>query len=142
MKKNDLVALLNRTSEKARRFIVSELEAHGVEGIVPSHGDILIQLFSGEQFTMKVLAEKIHRTQPTVTVLVDKLVNLGYVIKEKSSEDSRITFIRLTEKGLGLQPCFSEISHSLNAALYKGLSSAEVDCVFSILGKINRNLSK
>jgi len=142
MKRNDLIFLLNRTSEKARRVIVSELETHGVKGIVPSHGDILALLFSGEQFTMKVLAEKIHRTQPTVTVLVDKLVNLGYVTKEKSSDDSRITFIRLTEKGLGLQPCFSEVSHRLNTVLYKGLSGAEVDCVFAILGKINRNLGK
>lgn len=47
---------------------------------------------------MKELAEKIFRKKPTVTVLVDKLVTLGYVIKEKSKADSRVTFIKLTEK--------------------------------------------
>ena len=69
---------------------------------------------------MKELAEKIHRTKPTVTVLIDKLVDLGYVVKEKSTEDCRVTFVGLTEKGLGLKPGFREISERLMAVVYKG----------------------
>jgi DNA-binding Lrp family transcriptional regulator len=67
---------------------------------------------------MKDLADKIHRTKPTVTVLVDKLVELGYVTKEKSYEDSRVTYISLTEKGAALKPVFTEISDTLNALVY------------------------
>jgi MarR family transcriptional regulator, organic hydroperoxide resistance regulator len=142
MKRNGFIALLDRTTENARKFIVGELATHGIEGIVPTHGDILVRLFSGERYTMKDLAEKIHRTQPTVTVLVDKLVAYGYVVKEKCNEDNRITFIRLTEKGWALQSSFAEMSDHLNAAVFKGLSGAEVDFVCDILGKINRNLNK
>ena len=142
MKRNDLISLLDRTHENARKFILGELAAHGIEGIFPSHVDILVRLFSGERYTMKALADKIHRTQPTVTVLVDKLVAHDYVVKEKSNEDNRITFIRLTEKGRSLQTSFDEVSDHLNAAVFRGLSGAEVDFVCDILGKINRNLSK
>ena len=142
MKRNDLISLLDRTNENTRKFIVGELAAYGIEGIFPSHVDILVRLFSCERCTMKALAEKIHRTQPTVTVLVDKLVAHDYVRKEKSGEDNRITYVRLTEKGRSLQTSFSKISDHLNAAVFKGLSGAEIDFVCDILGKINRNLSK
>lgn len=141
MKKN-VIALASRITEKSHRFIVRELEARGIEGIVPSHGGILVNLFTGEKYTMKDLAEKIHRTKPTVTVLIDKLVSLGYVTKEKSREDSRVTFISLTQKGLDLKPVFIEVSEIVNAIVYKGLSEEEVDSVETTLEKIKQNLGE
>ncbi|WP_246588432.1 MarR family winged helix-turn-helix transcriptional regulator [Pelorhabdus rhamnosifermentans] len=113
-----------------------------MDGIVPSHGEILVHLLTGEKYTMKDLAEKIHRTKPTVTVLIDKLVDLGYVTKEKSREDSRVTFVRLTERGLGLKPSFIEISARVNAIVYKDLSDEEAEYIEATLGKINRNLDE
>lgn len=142
MKKNNMIALVGRITEKANRLIVRELEARGIRGIVPSHGGILVHLFTGESYTMKELAERIHRTKPTVTVLVDKLVALGYVTKEKSREDSRITFIRLTEKGKALKPSFDEISEKLNAVVYKGLSDREAEYMEERLEQIIVNLGE
>ncbi len=141
MKKN-VVALVSRITEKAHKLIVRELEARGVDGIVPSHGGILGNLFTGERYTMKDLAEKIHRTKPTVTVLIDKLVGLGYVTKEKSREDSRVTFIRLTEKGLELKPIFIEVSERMNTIVYKDLSEEEANYLEATLEKIKRNLDE
>ena len=118
MKQGNALALISRIREKANRFIVRELESHGIEGIVPSHGDILVILFQGEKYTMKKLADKINRTKPTVTVLIEKLVEYGFVEKEKSYTDSRVTYIKLTKKGIELKPIFDEISKKLNAILY------------------------
>lgn len=91
---------------------------------------------------MKVLAERIHRTKPTVTVLVDKLVDLGYVTKEKSYEDNRVTFIALTEKGVALKPVFTTISDKLNTIVYNGISDTEAENLERILEKINHNLEE
>lgn len=125
MEQKNLVALMSRITEESNKLIVRELAAEGVCGIVPSHGGILMQLFSGQTFTMQELAEKIHRTKPTVTVLVGKLVDLGYVKKEKSGDDSRVTFIRLTTKGQALQPVFERVSAKLNTLVYDGVSHEE-----------------
>lgn len=140
MKQNNVIALTSRITEKAHRLIVQELEARGITGIVPSHGGILVHLFSGEKYTMKDLAEKIHRTKPTVTILIDKLVKLGYVTKEKSNEDSRVTFIGLTAKGLDLKPSFVEISERLNRIVYKDLSDEEAQYLEATLTKVSQNL--
>lgn len=139
MRKNNAVALISRIREKANRFIVRELVEHGVEGIVPSHGEILLLLFAGKDYTMKELAEEIHRSKPTVTVLVDKLVSHGYVTKHKSQEDSRVTYIKLTERGSRLQPVFQAISDKLNNLVYHGLSDTEAAQMEKLLLVVHEN---
>ncbi|MDD1681193.1 MAG: MarR family transcriptional regulator, partial [Methanoregula sp.] len=106
MSRGNAIALISRIREKANRLIVSELEDHGIVGIVPSHGDILNILFVEKRCTMNELARKIHRTKPNVTVLIDKLAGYGFVRKEKSADDNRVTYITLTDKGENLRPVF------------------------------------
>lgn len=131
---------MSRIKEKADRLIVRELVARGIEGIVPSHGEILVRLFDGQENTMKDLAENIHRTKPTVTILVDKLVGHGYVIKEKSVADNRVTFIKLTDKGRALEPAFREISAKLNELVYSAMTAQEAAAFERALVAINRGL--
>ena len=141
MKPRITIARISKIADKAHRFIIQELEKRGIYGIVPSHGGILSFLYSHDDITMKELAEKIHRSKPTVTVLVDKLVALGYVLKEKSDTDSRVTYIRLTEQGKAFQKDFQEISQNLNEKVFQGISEAEMNMVDPILEKIMHNLS-
>ena len=141
MKEKNIVALASRLAEEAHKLIVRELAVRGIEGIVPSHGAILMQLFSGESFMMGELAERIHRSKPTVTVLIDKLVNLGYVSKDTCAEDCRITRIRLTEQGKALKPVFREISDAINAVVYQGLAEDEAEQLERGLKKIIVNIA-
>jgi DNA-binding MarR family transcriptional regulator len=82
-------------------------------------------LYQQNGLSVKELAEKIQRTQPTVTVLVNKLESFGYVHRLKSGEDSRITLIKLTDKSIQLQPVFRKISDKLNDVIYGGLDRAQ-----------------
>lgn len=141
MKKN-AIATISRIREEANRYLIRELEDQGIKGIVPSHGDIFSVLFRTEVCTMKDIAERIHRTKPTVTVLVDKLVEMGYVVKEKSSEDNRVTFIRLTDKGQGVKPILNLISERLNAKVYNGFTETEADALESSLQRLYENLTR
>lgn len=142
MKKGNALALISRIREKANRFIVRELENHGIKGIVPSHGDILVILFQGEKYTMKELADRINRSKPTVTVLIDKLVEYGYVEREKSSTDSRVTYIKLTGKGTKLKPIFDDISKKLDALLYGELNDGEPEIFENLLHGVSSRLDK
>lgn len=140
MSEKNIVALASRIAETAHKILVRELELRGIEGVVPSHGAILLQLFSGEAYTMSELAEKIHRSKPTVTVLIDKLVKLGYVAKENCAIDSRITRVRLSDQGKALQPVFAEISAAMNAAVYHGIAETEAEMLERGLRKILLNI--
>ena len=74
-----------------------------------------------------------------MTLLIDKLVELGYVAKEKNMEDGRSTYIKITDKGMALEPIFHEVSASVNAVFYKGLSDEEAEFMEAILAKVKRN---
>lgn len=128
--------LISRIHEKGNRFITEQLNMNGADGLVPSHGDILAVLYKTGKTTMKDISTKIHRTKPTVTVLVDKLEKLGFVKREKSSEDNRITYILLTEKGEGFRFLFEKISEDLNKLIYKNLTDIEAAALDRLLEKI------
>lgn len=49
--------------------------------------------------TMSEIAEKRHVTAGTLTAAMNNLVKKGYVVRERSEEDRRVVYIRLTEKG-------------------------------------------
>ena len=78
---------------KGNAYILASLERAGLKGIVPSHGDVMVQLFMKGACNMgdlarsvKHLARSVKLSKSTVTVLVDKLEKAGYVRKECSSK--------------------------------------------------------
>ncbi len=131
-----ILSLISKIHEKGNRFIIEELKNNGAEGLVPSHGDILVCLYKNSKMTMKDIANCIHRTKPTVTVLVDKLEKLGYLKREASNEDNRSTNIVLTQKGEDFQTTFEKISKNLNEMLYKNLSPEESELMEKLLRKV------
>ena len=131
-----ILSLISKIHEKGNRFIIEELKNNGAEGLVPSHGDILFCLYKNGKMTMKDIANCIHRTKPTVTVLVDKLEKLGYLKREASNEDNRCTYIVLTKKGEDFKVIFEKISEELNEMLYKNLSQEESELIEKLLRKV------
>jgi DNA-binding MarR family transcriptional regulator len=49
--------------------------------------------------TFSRLAEITRNSKPTITEMIDRFVRMECVYRERSPEDRRILFIRLTEKG-------------------------------------------
>ena len=132
----NLLALVSKIHEKGNRFIIEQLKKNGADGFVPSHGDILVCLYEQDKMTMKDIADKIHKTRPTVTVLVDKLEKLGYIKREVFEKDNRYTYIYLTKKGQEFKPVFEQISNDLTDMLYKNLSDKEADILEELLKRI------
>ena len=139
MNTNDIISLISKVREQVNRFIVTEMLKHGIQGIVTSHGDIIFALFSKTRLTMAEIAEKIGRDKSTVTALVDKLVRIGYVTKERDTEDTRVVYVTLTQKGKELKPIFDTISKETLEVFYLGISEKEKEELFRILNKINNN---
>ena len=131
-----ILSLISKIHEKGNRFIIEELKNNGAEGLVPSHGDILVCLYKNSKMTMKDIANCIHRTKPTVTVLVDKLEKLGYLKRAASDKDSRSTYVILTQKGEAFKATFDQISNNLNKMLNKNLSENEVKLLEELLEKM------
>ena len=138
----NLLSLVAKIHENGNRFIIEELEKNGAKGLVPSHGAILVCLYQNDKMTMKDIADKIHRTRPTVTVLIDKLEKLGFVKREVSNEDNRYTYIVLTKKSEDFKPVFENISNKLNNKLFENISDSDYQMLENLLSRIVENIKK
>lgn len=118
-----------------------KLKEHNCGKLAPSHGDILVLLYEHKKITMQEVAAKICKTKATTTVLVNKLEKMHFLKREKSTEDSRITYIKLSSKGKAFKTVFDEISRELNQMLYKNCTANQIDQLDLLLEKILKNTS-
>ena len=140
MKQRNTIFLISKIRGNANKFILADLAQHGITNLAPSHGDILACLYQKERVTMKEIADAIHRTKPTVTVLVNKLAELGLVRKAQAAEDSRVIYAELTCKGKELQKIFEKISEDLMQQVFRDMTQEEIKKLESSLQKILANL--
>lgn len=138
----DLVHELGRTLDAANACLERLMEAEGVHGLVPSHGDILFALYGEEPASMQRLAAACGRDPSTVTALVKKLAAAGYVSVERCPTDGRSKWVRLTDEGRALQPKFQRISAHLRQAQSEGVSSAELAEAKRVLGIMRTNFEE
>ena len=134
--------LTARIHEASQKWLTKELETVGLKMLAPSHGDVLAYLFGHKEATMHELSDFAHRTRPTMTVLVDKMVELGLVARRKSTTDTRSQIVSLTAKGEALRPGFEDISKRFVAMLYDGVSERDAAKVEKTLSKILSNTEK
>ncbi|MFD0681941.1 MULTISPECIES: MarR family winged helix-turn-helix transcriptional regulator [unclassified Paenibacillus] len=139
METRDVISIISKIREKVNRFILAEMVKQGIEGIGTSHGDIIYALFKNSRLTMADISKRINKDKSTVTALVDKLVRLGYVTKERDREDTRIVYVALAPKGSELEPIFEAISKELLDLFYLNISDKEKEDLLNILKKIYNN---
>lgn len=139
---DDLVNQLSRTLALANRFIAARLKTSGLDGIAPSHGDILAQLLAHDRLSMQDLAHAIGRDPSTVTALVKKLAAAGYVRTGKDAADRRATMVSLTERGRDLRADFAGISRELLDVQGRGIGIEEQETARRVLAVMRGNFER
>lgn len=135
MQYRSIFAYASRLRALGNDVIVAGLRQRGVVGIVPSHGDIIHVLLRQESCSMTELAQRIGRTKSTVTVLVRKLEQGGYVRRMPDSTDARGVRVSLTEQGKALESAVQEISDQLESCIRARLTDAEALQLEALLAK-------
>jgi DNA-binding MarR family transcriptional regulator len=140
MNKYLAISMISQIRNEYTNFIESELKDRGIEGLVVSHGNILDILYNNNgRLTMKEISEGINRSKSTVTQLVDKLLAYGYVTKEADSTDKRISYIVLTELGMGIKKDFKEISDRVIQEFFQGFTEEEAETLLILLDRVIHN---
>lgn len=137
---NYIILLVSKVRAEATIFLEKELANNGIEGIAPSYGSMLSSLYRHNgKLRMKEVAELINRDKSTVTHLVNKLIKGGYVVREKSIEDSRESYVVLTKKAWEMEEKLKSISDNLISTAYKDFSEDEKTQLVKLLDKMKNN---
>ena len=87
---------------------------------------------SGEN-TMSVVAKKLGITAGSLTTSVNSLVNKKYVTRQRSEEDRRVVFLKLTEKGKRAYEHHREYHRQMTEAVISRLDENEVPVLIKTL---------
>ncbi|HWQ48435.1 MAG TPA: MarR family winged helix-turn-helix transcriptional regulator [Methanosarcina sp.] len=88
------------------------------------------------EVTFSRLAKITSNSKPTVTEMINKFVKMECVCREKSQDDGRIFYIRLTEKGQMIARSERNALFQVIERIANSLNEKELDMLIEILGKI------
>jgi DNA-binding MarR family transcriptional regulator len=86
--------------------------------------------------TFSRLAEITRTSKPTVTEMINRFVRMECVYRQKSPEDGRVVYIRLTEKGRMIAQAERNALDRVIERMVRSLDEDEVDLLVEILRKV------
>lgn len=92
--------------------------------------------------TITQIAKKMSLTKGTLTSSIDKLENLGYVIRQRSVKDRRVINIELTKKGKLLYRLHNREHNEYIKVLTEGLNDQEKQDIDKALDRLIAYLEK
>lgn len=99
---------------------------------------VLFFLEGTGELSMSQLAEILCKAQPTVTGLIDRLVEHRFVARRESPIDRRVTLVRLTESGRELVANVTLAREAHTRRLVSRLSEEELSLVLAAFRALNR----
>lgn len=92
----------------------------------------------GEPQNMSTIAAKRMVTVGTLTVNMNSLEKKGYIKRERSTEDKRVVYVTLTEKGRKAFFHHRDFHKDMIKAAVRGLKEDEMRALINCLDKLDR----
>ncbi|MEY8352092.1 MarR family transcriptional regulator [Lachnospiraceae bacterium 54-53] len=139
MKRQHVRELLIR-EEKARKQIISPLLSN--IGLTPGqgHARILYNLLQKDHVTQKELADRCLFDAATMSRNIDKLEDMGFLLRENNPDCRRSFLISLTEKGLAEAEETRKVFEQFEELLCAGIPEDEITVFCKVLMKMCDNL--
>ena len=132
--------LIAKIHQLAGRIFAQKLKEHQI-AINPAQGRILFVLWQHDGIPIRDLAQKTSLGKSTLTSMLDRLEDAGYVRRVPSCEDRRKILIERTQKDRELQDVYNQVSQEMIDLFYMGFSKQEIETFESHLRRIFENLT-
>lgn len=129
-------------NEIARIFRARMRESCDIDGVLSQPGArlVLSLLAIEDGLSQRELAERTHLRAPTVSLIIKKMIDEGYVVLKGDEADMRVNRIYLTELGRITDKKTIERIKETDAIALQGVSDEEWQTLMRLLGKIRSNL--
>ena len=133
--------LISKVHQLSGRIFARMLRQYEVDEINPAQGRIMFVLWRSDRIPISELARRTSLGRSTLTSMLDRLEQSGYVRRTPSPGDRRVTLIERTEKDRAFQQRYIQVSQEMGELFYDGFSEAEIDQFESYLERIQDNLT-
>ena len=99
----------------------------------------MMVMWEHQSLNVKQLGEYLYLDSGTLTPLLKKLEEKGYIERKKKDSDERNLIITVTDKGLDLRDQALSVPQSMGSCI--SISSEEAELLYKVLYKILNNLN-
>lgn len=138
---NDRMAhLVKDASRSFLRSLQARLAAHGV---TLGHWTFLRILWERDGVTQRELSQEAGLMEPTTVVALRGMEELGYISRERLSDNRKNMYVFLTGKGKALKKKLVPLAEEVNALAVRGLNARDVEttrrCLLLMLDNLARD---
>jgi DNA-binding MarR family transcriptional regulator len=111
-------------------------------GLTPTQLMILKLIWENEKITLTDIAKEMSMSNSTASGVVDRMERPGLLERERSSEDRRVVYFRLTEKTKQYAEKLEKNKNSFYSAVLTGMSDQDEKEIRTALEKLYQILSR
>ena len=134
--------LISRIKQMGTRIFDRMLTESGVDSFNGAQGRILYVLWQNDDVSISSLSAQTSLANTTLTAMLDRMENIGLIVRKPDPKDRRNRLIALTEKAKSLQDDYTKISERMNEIYYTGFTEEEIRQFESYLQRVLNNLEK
>lgn len=138
----DYAGRFHKTMAETNRKVISWISASLEDGLTIQQYFILQQFADDERMTSSLLAERMEVKPSAITVIIDRLVQNGFVERFADPGDRRVTLLKLTEKGVAALEKVRNQFLDVTARLLAVLDESEVETFIRSFERIAEEASK
>lgn len=132
--------LITKIKQVQGRIFDSLLQKAGVEEFNGAQGRILYVLWQEDGLPIIELAKRTGLAKTTLTSMLDRMEERGFLERVTDTEDRRMLRIFLTAKARVLSDRYDKVSEEMSRIFYKDFSDEEIAAFEQTLEKILNNL--
>ena len=128
---------LKRAYLATRKYLDDDLMKYG---LTASQLDVLMYLWHDDGMEHRLLQERLGVTSPTLTSIIDVMVERGYVERRMSPDDARVKQLFVTHKGWQLSEQLAEVRDRFSTQMLATFSPREAALFVEWLQQVAQNM--
>ena len=109
-------------------------------GVLPGAYPVIAWLMHLQEATQE-LSRLIGIEQPTMAITLRRMERNGIIKRSPDPDHGRKSLVKLTARGRRLSDVISAAAHDVQKVAFKGLTTAELDEFYRLVGLMTENLS-
>lgn len=136
----ELMSKLDESFREIRSIINTYWGKYSISGLGITHARMMTHLSENGPTKASHIADRLYITCGAVTGLSDRLLELGFVTREKDIHDRRVVLLKLSEDGEKHVEQIKAVRKNLMIHLFEGLTSEEMESSIYLFEKMKQNM--
>ncbi len=119
--------LISKIKQVSGRIFNKKLRDYEITDLNSAQGRIIFSLWQNDNIPITELARKTALGKTTLTNMLNRLKQSGYITLKADDRDRRRVLVSLTGKIKSLEDRHTAVSEEMSALFYEGLSEEQID---------------